>query len=240
MDKIDRVFSEEFEQVKAFAFDQHVADVFSDMVKRSIPGYELILKGIALYAMKYAQPDTRVYDLGCSLGAVSLTVHSAVPDRALEIIAVDSSEPMVQGARERIAAAGLSQRIAVHQQNIHDLSLSDASMVVSNFTLQFMPREARLPVVQKIYQGLNPGGVFVLSEKVLSSTFIRDHYHGYKKINGYSDREIRQKRQALENMLVPDEISDWQQRLQHAGFEHVHLWFQCFNFVSLVCIKHAA
>ncbi|WP_395375278.1 carboxy-S-adenosyl-L-methionine synthase CmoA [Marinicella sp. W31] len=239
MENKDKIFTESFKKVKAFAFDEQVVNVFPDMIKRSVPGYDTILRGIALYAMKYIQQPSQVFDLGCSLGAVAFTIDQALGAGRHKIHAIDSSEPMIQGLQQLLSTAETYNEWIVSQRRIQDIGINDAGMVVSNFTLQFIPPDDRQNMLQAIYDGLNPGGVFVLSEKVKSSQLLIDHYHGYKKVNGYSDQEIMRKRDALENILIPDSKQHWEMALKQAGFSAVELWFQAFNFVSWLCIKDA-
>ncbi len=233
----DQIFAESFSQIKAFEFDEKVVAVFPDMIKRSVPGYDTILKGIAMLAMKYVKPATAVYDLGASLGAVSLTVDQAIGAQKVEIYAVDNSAPMISTLQDNMSAIEIHNAIHAQLADISQVPISNASMVVSNFTLQFIPVKDRAVLCDKIYAGLNQGGVFVLSEKVQSSDLMIDYYHGYKKINGYSDMEIAQKRQALEDSLKPDSLQIWQQRLAAAGFKQVEVWFKAFNFISIVAVK---
>lgn len=237
MDSKDQVFAERFSEIQTFAFDEKVVAVFPDMIKRSVPGYDTILKGIAMLAQRYAQAGTHVYDLGASLGAVSLTIDQAVVNRDLTIHAIDNSSSMIDGLQKILTKAELNNQFLVHADDVSNVTISNASLVVSNFTLQFMPKADRKAVCQNIYNGLTEGGVFVLSEKVKSSDLLIDFYHGYKKINGYSDMEIAQKRQALEDSLKPDSLQKWLKRLHEVGFNHVEVWFRAFNFVSLIAVK---
>lgn len=233
----DRLFSEPYSHIKAFAFDEKVVAVFPDMIKRSVPGYDTILKGTAMLAMSHVQTNTQVYDLGASLGAVSLTIDQAIGPQSVRIHAVDNSPPMIDSLTKQLSTLALHNQIQPHCADVAGFPMSNASMVVSNFTLQFMPVTARAGVCEAVYQALNPGGVLVLSEKIQSSQTMIDYYHGYKKVNGYSDMEIAQKRQALEDSLKPDSLDTWQQRLRQAGFQHIEVWFKAFNFVSMVAIK---
>lgn len=237
MSSKDQVFAEPYSQIKAFAFDDKVVAVFPDMIKRSVPGYDTILKGVAMLAMKYVQPSTHVYDLGASLGAVSLTVDQAIGEQSVEIHALDNSEPMIAGLKRSLSNVELNNTIHAHLVDIENYAMNNASMVVSNFTLQFIPRTSRVMMCEAIYASLNEGGVFVLSEKIQSSELLIDYYHGYKKINGYSDMEIAQKRQALEDSLKPDSLQTWQTRLEAVGFKHIEVWFRAFNFISIVAVK---
>ena len=233
----DQLFNEPFSQIKSFAFDEKVVSVFPDMIKRSVPGYDTILKGIAMLAMKYVSSGSRIYDLGASLGGVSLTSDQAVGPLDLRIHAVDNSEPMIKGLREKLTVLPINNTIHAELNDVANLNWQSCDLVVSNFTLQFMAREGRADTCAQVFDSLNPGGVFVLSEKVTSSDALIDYYHGYKKINGYSDREVAQKRQALEDSLRPDSVEQWMQRLTGAGFSSVEVWFRAFNFVSMVAIK---
>ncbi len=237
----DRLFEQQFNQVKNFAFDQQVTDVFPDMIKRSVPGYDTILKSIAMYCMQYATKNSNIYDLGCSLGAVAVTAAIATKEKTCQIIALDTSAPMVKKCQSIIEKKQLTSKVDVQQKDIVKAEIINASVVISNFTLQFIPKTNRMDVIRNIYQGLNPGGVFILSEKFKShqcdDEFLIEHYHAYKKINGYSNNEIQAKRQALKNVLIPDSQLEIKERLEKAGFTKVVKWFQCFNFASFIAIK---
>jgi tRNA (cmo5U34)-methyltransferase len=237
----DTLFEQQFESVKSFAFDQQVTDVFADMIQRSVPGYDSILKSIAMYCMQYAQDGSKIYDLGCSLGAVAITAAQATKSIDCHIIAVDTSEPMVKNCQQIVAMKKLTDKIAVHLDDINKIAIANASVVVSNFTLQFIPKDNRLSVVEKIYNGLNSGGIFILSEKFTADgnkdEFLINHYHAYKKLNGYSNKEIQAKRQALKDVLIPDSLMEIESRLKSVGFNTIIKWFQCFNFASFIAIK---
>lgn len=237
----DRLFEKQFASVKSFAFDQQVTDVFSDMIRRSVPGYETLLKSIAMYCMRYAQNDTNIYDLGCSLGAVAITAAEATKDKDCHIIGVDTSKPMLEKCQRLLDDKKLNNKISLHNTDIATLNIANASVIVSNFTLQFIPKQLRSLVVNNIFKGLNDGGLFILSEKFKGSndsdSFLIDHYHAYKKINGYSNKEIHRKRKALQDVLIPDNIDEINKRLTSAGFSKVIKWFQCFNFASFIAIK---
>ncbi len=231
------------EAVGAFQFDHSVAAVFPDMIKRSVPGYQTILTGCGELAALHHQPETRLYDLGCSLGATALTLRRHLPeDCGCEIIAVDNSEAMLARAREYINAYKSPIPIHLRCEDIQDTPIENASVVTLNFTLQFLPPDQRRSLLETIYTGLNPGGILILSEKVhfedptLQHSI--EHLHlQFKRANGYSELEISQKRAALENVLITETLDAHLQRLKAVGFSHAGPWFQAYNFVSIVCIK---
>ncbi|MEE9310707.1 MAG: carboxy-S-adenosyl-L-methionine synthase CmoA, partial [Cocleimonas sp.] len=226
------------QQVVDFAFDDAVADVFPDMIRRSVPGYETVISLLGVLAQQYAQPNTHVYDLGSSLGAATLSMHRQTRTLGLKHICVDNSAAMVKRCASRLERHMPDADLTVVCDNIEDIEINNASLVVINFTLQFLSQESRLALLTKIYQGLLPNGVLVLSEKLVFENEVEnqlqiDWHHTFKSANGYSDLEISQKRAAIENVMIPDTLEIHQQRLQQAGFEQSYQWFQSFNFASL-------
>ncbi len=232
------------QQVVDFAFDDAVADVFPDMIRRSVPGYETVISLLGVLAEQYAQPKSKVYDLGCSLGVATLSMHKQTRTLGLEHICVDNSEAMVKRCTSRLKRHMPDADLIVVCDNIEDIEINNASLVVVNFTLQFLAPEIRLALLKKIYRGLLPNGVLVLSEKLVfedkteNASQIKWH-HAFKSANGYSDLEISQKRVAIENVMIPDSVEMHQQRLEQAGFEESYQWFQAFNFASLIAIKNS-
>jgi tRNA (cmo5U34)-methyltransferase len=219
-----------------------VVDVFPDMISRSVPGYETILSHTGELAYRYVQPQTHCYDLGCSLGASTLAISQRVADRDAKIIAVDNSSAMLEKCASILAASNTSAEIQLINGDICDIEISNASLVVMNFTLQFVPLAQRPQLLEKIYQGLNPGGCLIISEKLSFepeslNTLLSELHHDFKRAQGYSDLEISQKRDSIENVLVPETLETHIQRLRACGFQSASPWFQCFNFCSLVAIK---
>ena len=224
-----------------FVFDEKVAAVFDDMIHRSVPGYTTIIAMTASLAEKYCRPGTRIYDLGCSLGAASLAIARRMKGRPCEIIAVDSSRPMLELLQERLSELG-GGPVQCRQEDIRDSVIENASVVILNFTLQFIAPEDRAQLLRRIHEGMTPGGILILSEKIvlsdprLNELYI-DMYHQFKKDMGYSELEISRKRAALEKVLLPESGDTHRARLCDAGFESVANWFQCFNFTSMVAFK---
>ena len=238
----DNIYATPQSMIVDFAFDEKVAGVFPDMIRRSVPGYETVITLLGLIAERYAQPDSRIYDFGSSLGAATLSMRSRVTHDSCRIIAVDNSTAMTERCRQILSADSSPVAVDVICADIRDVRVVQASLVVLNFTLQFIPAEQRQALLDQIYAGLLPGGALVLSEKLAfdstqEQAFQTDMHLDFKKANGYSELEISQKRTALEKVLVPDSFEVHRQRLRQAGFARVYRWFQCFNFASLITIK---
>jgi tRNA (cmo5U34)-methyltransferase len=238
----DTLFASPLDAIAAFTFDERVVSVFPDMIQRSVPGYSTIIAMTGVLAGRYAQPRSRCYDLGCSLGASTLAMRSQLDGRDCRIVAVDNSAAMIERCRALIDADPYTTPVDLQLDDIVDAPIADASVVVLNFTLQFIPLEARATLLARIGANMRPGGILVLSEKI---RFENDHlqqlntdlHHAFKRGNGYSELEVAQKRNSLENVLRPETLAAHRQRLQAAGFSSVDVWFQCFNFASLVAIR---
>ncbi|GAA3613406.1 carboxy-S-adenosyl-L-methionine synthase CmoA [Gibbsiella greigii] len=238
----DTLFSAPIAKLGDWTFDERVAEVFPDMIQRSVPGYSNIISMIGMLAERFVQPDSQVYDLGCSLGAATLSMRRSIRVTGCNIIAVDNSPAMVERCRRHIDAFRADTPVEVIEADILDIDIQNASMVVLNFTLQFLEPADRLRILQQIYRGLRPGGALVLSEKFSFEDanvgeLLFNMHHDFKRANGYSELEISQKRSMLENVMLTDSVQVHKARLQQAGFQHAEVWFQCFNFGSLIALK---
>ncbi len=238
----DKIYAHARSEVQPFRFDEQVAAVFPDMISRSVPGYGAIIDGIAVIASQYAQPRSRCYDLGCSLGAASLAMREGIRVEGCEIIAIDNSSAMLNNAKKLLSNDSDGPRVTLLESDILDVQIENASLVTLNFTLQFIAPEKRAALLKRIYEGLRPGGALVLSEKIRyadpdqDAAFTRLH-HEFKRARGYSDLEISQKREALENVLIPETLDAHLHRLDAAGFRLSWPWFQQLNFISLLAVR---
>lgn len=238
----DSIYADSLANIADFRFDAQVADVFTDMIERSVPGYRSIITMIETLTEHYAQPNSTLYDLGCSLGGATLSMRRGMAVDGCRIVAVDLSEAMVERCKKAVVRDHNPTPVEVFCDDIRNVAIEDASVVVLNFTLQFIPPETRGELLQKICTGMRPGGVLILSEKVLFADrhvneLLTDIHHDFKRAHGYSDLEISQKRSALENVLVPETIASHRDRLLASGFGSCDVWFQCFNFMSMLAIK---
>ncbi len=241
-DPRDSLYADPLSEHGLFAFDDSVARVFPDMIKRSVPGYATIVSMTGVLAGKYAMAGSALYDLGCSLGASTLAMRRHIQQADCRIISIDNSTAMLARCQSIIATDTHETPVTLTCADVQDVVIANASVVVLNFTLQFIPRELRDRVISGIYDGLLPGGVMVLSEKV---TFEDPHldelnielHHQFKRANGYSELEVARKRSALETILLPETLNRHRQRIASAGFSSCDVWFQCFNFASLIALK---
>lgn len=238
----DRIYASPQSRVEDFVFDDTVADVFDDMISRSVPGYRTMISTIGMLAERFVTAGSQCYDLGCSLGAATLAMRHGIAAPNCRIIAVDNSVPMVERCRANVEQDTGETPVQVVASDLRDIAIENASMVVMNFTLQFIAPDDRAGLLRQIAAGIVDGGVLVLSEKLRFSdqrldALHTDLHHRFKRSHGYSELEIAQKRQAIEDVLVPDTLAVHRQRLSEAGFGSVEVWFQCFNFASLIAIR---
>jgi len=238
----DNLFADVQLEIAPFSFDDKVASVFSDMIKRSVPGYGQTLQMIELIAHQYAQPDSQLYDLGCSLGAATVAMQRGISAPDCRVIAVDNSPAMISRCRDNLTPETGDTPIELRCADILQTDIKNASVVVMNFVMQFIAKEERLALLEKVQQGLRPGGVLILSEKICFEDGEENQrqtelYEAYKRAQGYSQLEISRKRTALENVLVPETLDEHHTRIKTAAFSSSHTWFQCFNFASMLAIK---
>lgn len=237
----DQIFAQS-QQVKDFTFDKSVVEVFPDMIQRSVPGYATIVSTIGKLCEQFHQANSNIYDLGCSLGAATLSMRKVVTKENCHIIGIDNSQAMVERCRMHIKAYVSDVPVSIELGDIQNYPMENASVVVMNFTMQFIEPEQRAALVQKIYDSLLPGGILIVSEKLRwenegINNAINDLHLDFKRANGYSELEISQKRSAIENVMKIDTEQMHIERLATAGFKQHSIWFQCFNFASFIAIK---
>ena len=193
----DKIFSRNSDLVESFRFDDDIAEVFSDMIQRSVPGYGTMISLIGIAADRYIRPNTKAYDLGCSLGASTIAIAKGRELSDFQITAVDNSKAMIERAQSNLS--NISTPIELICDDVRAIKIENASLVVLNLTLQFLPREDRLLLLTQIANGLIDGGVLILSEKVCfddpeREALMTELYYDFKRANGYSELEIAQKR----------------------------------------------
>lgn len=242
MKNYDTIFSNPINKLGDWTFDERVAEVFPDMAQRSIPGYDNIVAMIGMLSERFVQPNSQVYDLGCSLCAATLSIRQHIKASGCKIIAIDKATAMIERCRSNIDTFFTDTPIEIIEADILDVPIENASMVVLNFTLQFLKPAERLRLLSQVYCGLMRQGVLVLSEKISFKDINIDEllfnmHHDFKRTNGYSQIAIQQKHSMLENVMLTDSIEVHKTRLKEAGFEHAEVWFQCFNFASLIALK---
>jgi tRNA (cmo5U34)-methyltransferase len=197
---------------------------------------------IGLFTAEFAQENSHCYDLGCSLGAATLAMRHHLTQPGCRIIAVDNSASMIKQCQSNIEMNGDVAPVDLICADIRDVTIENASVVILNFTLQFIEPQQRDPLLHRIYNGLNPGGIVVISEKVTfadpnEQQLLERMHIAFKRANGYSDLEISQKRSALDKVLIPETIENHFARFERCGFSQQQLWHKSFNFTSMIAIK---
>lgn len=240
----DDIFKDQ-DMVRKFQFDSKVADVFDDMLNRSVPCYRMVIEMMTALLGKYLEKGDIVYDLGCSTGETLLELARQLDHLDLNFTGIDNSPAMLSKARHKAAKLALTCPFSFLEADIITLAIPSAGAIIMNYTLQFIRPQQRQEFLTRIYRSLRPGGILIISEKVLSpdrdlnSSFI-DLYLDFKRHNGYSETEISRKRQALENVLIPFSVQENLDLLSSAGFTSPQTFFQWFNFASIVAIKEPA
>jgi len=238
----DHFFKEEIKTAADFKFGSAVAGVFDDMVNRSVPFYGEMQRMTAELATDYAKPGTDVYDLGCATGTTLIGMNTSIPDD-IRFIGIDDSPDMLDKCRVKLKEAGFSRPFELRVADLNrGVEISNASVVVLCLTLQFVRPICREKLLKSIFDGLESGGVLILVEKILAEDSVLNrefikHYYNYKRRNQYSEMEISQKREALENILIPYKLSENFTMLSEIGFDHCEVFFKWYNFSGLIARK---
>ncbi|MDC0197212.1 carboxy-S-adenosyl-L-methionine synthase CmoA [Candidatus Thioglobus sp.] len=235
----DNLFNKQSD-ITDFRFDQEVVKVFDDMVRRSVPGYDSMIQMIGLIARMYGQDNTNYYDLGSSTGAITLSIALNNKSKNNQFFAIDNSKEMVVQCEKNLH--NKVDNLQAICDDINQVKIQNASIVVLNLTLQFIEINLRSNLINKIYDGLKPGGILIISEKIhfdnaLTQNQITKLHMDFKKENGYSELEIANKRQAIENVLITESKEQHLNRLRDCGFAETSCFFQCLNFVSFLSVK---
>jgi tRNA (cmo5U34)-methyltransferase len=239
----DEVFKEQTVKPADFKFSKKVADVFDDMVNRSVPFYAEMQRMIAELAANHALDGTNVYDLGCSTGTSFLLMDQTI-SKDVRFVGIDDSADMLQKCKTKLDDAGISRPYDLCVGDLNNgIEINNASVVILCLTLQFVRPLYREKLLKKIMDGLVDNGVVIIVEKILAedSRFNRDfidYYYNYKRRQHYSEMEISQKREALENVLIPYKLSENILMLREAGFSHCEIFFKWYNFSGLIAVKN--
>ena len=238
----DKVFKEKKDLVDDFNFSKEIVEVFDDMLNRSVPFYQETQRMIREIASDFAVEGTNIYDLGCSTATTFLAIDKFIPAK-INFIGIDYSPDMLEKAQQKLKANKVSRKCQFICMDLNaSLPIVNASVVVMNLTLQFIRPLYRERVIKSIADGINKGGCFILIEKVLSrdSTLNRlfiKYYYNFKKKQGYSEMEIAQKREALENVLIPYRPEENRSLLLESGFRECDTFFKWYNFSGMLAIK---
>lgn len=238
----DKVFDTPAPRVEDFKFGKKVVSVFDDMVSRSVPFYGEIQRMIAEMAADFATEGSTVYDLGCSTGTTMIGMNALI-DQSIRFVGIDESEEMLKKCDTKLKEAGFTRPYELRHGNLNQgVQLENASVVVLCLTLQFVRPLYRDKLITDIYNQLPENGALILVEKVLGedSLFNRlfiNYYYNFKRRNHYSELEISQKREALENVLIPYKLMENREMLMERQFRFVEVFFKWYNFCGLIAVK---
>lgn len=238
----DKLFAEAADVRLDFKFDGKTAAVFDDMVSRSVPFYEEIQRMTCELSAEFAQPGSSLHDLGCATGTTFAMLDDLV-DPSVRFVGIDNSADMLAKAGNKLAGLPSGRKYDLIEADLHSpFPMANASVVLLVLTLQFVRPLYRDKLVRRIADAIPENGALILVEKLTSShtllnrLFIK-YYYDYKKRNGYSEVEIAQKREALENVLIPYRPEENTAMLMEAGFRHCEEFFRWYNFCGIVAVK---
>lgn len=238
----DKLYSRKLDKIKPFEFNETVVNVFDDMINRSVPLYRETINRQVQLTEKFYQPGSMIFDFGCSNGNFGLALLELMGKKEFSMTAVDNSKQMIETYKKNLSNRPNGENIKLVCDKIQNITIKNASVVIVNLTLQFIPVHERTNLIKTIYNGLLPSGILLITEKTIHehdslTELQQEFYYKYKKENGYSNLEISQKRDALENVLIPETIESHRLRFTESGFNKIDIWQKWFNFTSFICQK---
>ena len=238
----DLLYSKPLPLISDFKFNNSVVNVFSDMINRSVPGYKTTLNLINILTSIHFDNKTNIYDIGCSLGDSSAASMKGTINKDCHFFAIDTSKEMINQCKKNLSKKYPQKNITFINNDALKIKFENASVVIFNFTLQFIPIDQRKYLLDRIYKGMNKNGVLILSEKIFFDDRDKQKnknilHEKFKSINGYSNLEISQKKDALKKILLPETLNDHILRLQKIGYKNISLIYQCINFSTLIAFK---
>ena len=238
----DLLYSKPLPFISDFKFNDLVVNVFPDMIKRSVPGYNTTLILIKILSSIHFKSNTNIYDIGCSLGASSEAIINGIKNNEYHLFAVDLSKHMINKCKKNLFKKYPHASVSFLNKDVKNINFENASLIIFNFTLQFVLPKERDNLLQKVYNGMNKNSLIILSEKILFHDSNIQHkknilHKKFKLMNDYSHLEINQKKDALKKILIPESADDHIIRLKKIGFTNINTIFQCINFSTIIAFK---
>jgi len=232
----DKIFNKPIK--KQFEFDEEVANVFDDMLNRSVPFYKENLKLQINILANFLNENDLVIDLGSSTGTFLIELSKKIKN--LDLIGIDNSPAMTKKASQKAKAFGSKAKFI--ESDFLNFDFSNSKAIIANYTIQFVRPLKREKLIQKIYNSLKNEGILLMSEKLITENkklnkVMIDLYYEFKKEKGYSEYEIAQKREALENVLIPYTMQENIEMLKNAGFKDIDILFRWNNFATFIAFK---
>lgn len=237
----DSIYSKQQVNISDFAFNKQVAEVFDNMISRSVPGYKTVSYLSAIIASEHLQAGDYCYDLGCATGDTLYNI-ATVSNTPCHLIGIDNSQAMLDKCAQTLAAQQSNTTHSLICRDICQVNFQPSQVIIMNFTLQFIAPRQRQTILSKVYKSLLPGGILILAEKIIlenanQQSLYESWHRAFKRAQGYSKLEIQQKREAIEQVLIPETIGQHRDRLQESGFTQINLACQFLNFVTFVATK---
>lgn len=223
-------------------FKGEVARGFDDHVSRSVPFYNDGHQLIVNLSDFFIKQDSVCYELGCSTGAltIKLAQHNSAKSDA-RFVGIDVEPEMIRLAEEKRSREGLAN-VNFLADDILQYSLEKADMIVAYYTVQFVRPSERQRLIDKIFERLNWGGVFLLFEKVRANDarfqdIMTSLYNDYKLAQGYTPQEIFAKSRSLKGVLEPFSTQGNIDMLKRAGFVDIISVMKYVCFEGFLAIK---
>ena len=223
----------------------HREEGFDEHIDKSIRGYQDLLSDIVSLSRYFVEKETNVYDIGCSTGKLTEAMLKKNQDiEDVHYYGIEVADGVVGDMKSREIKLNSDyswNKIKFLHEDVRDSMISNASLITSVFTLQFMSMRDRLPMVKKVYNGLNEGGAFIFAEKTICENakfqeMITFNFYDYKR-KFFDTKDIMDKEQTLRNIMKPNTWKQIEKYIYDAGFKDVQPFWRNHMFVGAIAVK---
>jgi tRNA (cmo5U34)-methyltransferase len=216
-------------------------DHFDSHILQSVPHCQEQREYIAALSKFFLYPGSQAYEIGVSTGGLAQAVLTKMPERNFSYIGLDLESEMVEQAQARLHG---DKRFQAIHTNASDYDFAPASLIISYYTLQFVPPDQRMTLLKRLYQALTPGGALILYEKTLAENaqlqdMLNQLYLDFKADHGLSADAILNKALALRGVSLPLTLAQNKSQLELAGFKTTELIYRTYCFAGFLALKEA-
>jgi len=221
-----------------WTFGENVYKEFNSHIEKSIPSYLKTQKLISELSTYFLREDSVCYDIGFSTGTLLVKINNLNLEKKINFIGIEPEINMLRSFKK----TKQFKKITLINKVVENIKMKKSDYIISHYTLQFIRQNLRLKILKKIYNSLNPGGGFILFEKIYANNsrfekIFSDMLVDFKSANNFSEKEIINKNKSIRGILESLTTNQNIKNLKNAGFKNTQIIHQDINFIGILSIK---
>ena len=228
-----------FAKNASWTFEKNIAKSFDYHINKSIPIYREFQWLALQLSDYYIKNDSLIYDIGCSTGKfLKLLANRHENKKKIKFIGLDIVKNMIKHAKLK----NNHKKITYLIKDLNKYKFQKTDLFISFYTIQFIHPKKRQELINRIFKSLNWGGAFFFIEKVRSydartQEQLTNIYEEFKINNGFTLKEIVNKKHSLKGVLEPFSSNANIQMLKRSGFKDINSVGKFINFEFFLAIK---